>query len=295
MLMQLIEQRRRSLGYLEVGRVLPAVARRMVGPFVFFDHIGPEALPAGLPREADVRPHPHIGLSTVTYLFAGEIQHRDSVGTSSPIRPGEVNWMVAGRGITHSERFEKARAGGDLLHGIQAWVALPVEHEETAPSFSHHAAAALPFLEDQGLWLRLIAGRAYGLESPVRTHSPLAYAHVRLAAGARLPLSTGLPEQAVYVVEGDLEIGSQVATAGQLAVMSEGTGEAVRALTPVTLMLLAGERIGPRFLDWNFVSSSQERIEQARADWRAGRFVLPAGDDQEFIPLPDTDATPRSG
>jgi hypothetical protein len=289
MLQQVIEQRRRSLGYLEVGRVLPAPGRRMVGPFIFLDHIGPVELPAGLPREADVRPHPHIGLSTVTYLFAGEMMHRDSVGSSQPIRPGEVNWMVAGRGITHSERFEKARERSDLLHGIQAWVALPLGEEEAEPSFSHHGTEALPTRQQAGLWMRVIAGRAYGVASPVRTHSPLLYAHVRMEPGARLALP-GFAECGVYVVSGALDCDGAPVLPGQLGVLDPAREGPVASATS-ELMLLAGDPVGPRFIDWNFVSSSEARLEQARQDWRAGRFMLPPGDDREFIPLPETAAS----
>src|SRR5436305_12447595 len=181
-----IDQRRRDLGGFEVGRVLPSARRRMVGPFIFFDHMGPVDLPKGLPREADVRPHPHIGLSTVTYLFAGEIMHRDSTGIEQAIRPGEINWMTAGGGITHSERFERVRREGGPLHGIQSWVALPEEDAETTPSFAHHAADDLPVHEDRGLWLRLLAGESFGLRSSVRTQSRLFYVHAALQPGGRL-------------------------------------------------------------------------------------------------------------
>jgi redox-sensitive bicupin YhaK (pirin superfamily) len=286
MLDQVIEQRRKSLGLLEVGRVLPAAGHRMVGPFIFFDHIGPVQMAAGLPRSADVRPHPHIGLSTVTYLFDGQIMHRDSVGSVEPIEPGEVNWMVSGRGITHSERFEKARAQSDHVHGIQAWVALPAEHEETDPSFSHHGAAELPTTDGEGVWMRMIAGSAYGIASPVRTHSPLAYAHVTLAAGSRLTLPAEYAERAVYLVSGQVEAGARTLRQGEMGIFTQGVAGDIRAKEPVSLMLLAGESVGPRFIDWNFVSSSNERIEQAKADWRAGRMKLPDADHDEFIPLP---------
>ena len=196
MLLQVVDQRRKNLGDFEVGRVLPAAGQRMVGPFAFLDHIGPVDLPAGLPRSADVRPHPHIGLSTVTYLFDGEIMHRDSVGSTQSIRPGEVNWMVAGSGITHSERFEKARDQGDMLHGIQSWVALPVDNEESAPSFAHYDCKALPEQGAGSVWMRVIAGEAHGLRSPVTVHSPQFYVHVRLAAGATMPLPDQYSERA---------------------------------------------------------------------------------------------------
>jgi redox-sensitive bicupin YhaK (pirin superfamily) len=287
MITHVIDQRRRNLGDLEVGRVLPAPEYRMVGPFVFFDHIGPVTLPAGLPRSADVRPHPHIGLATVTYLFSGEIMHRDSVGVQQAIRPGEVNWMVAGRGITHSERFEKARASGDLLHGIQTWVALPAELEEIEPAFEHHAAAVLPTVEAPGLVVRVIAGRAYGHASPVTTHSPLFYAHAELSGTARLQLPVGYPERAAYIVAGQIEYEGERYGAGRLLVFSEGAETFLHATGAATVMLLGGDPVGPRRIDWNFVSSSRARIEQAKADWRAGRFKLPDYDNAEFIPLPE--------
>jgi redox-sensitive bicupin YhaK (pirin superfamily) len=281
-----IPQRRRSLGGFEVGRVLPFPQRRMVGPFVFFDHMGPMQLEAGIPRSVDVRPHPHIGLSTVTYLFDGEIMHRDSVGSEQAIRPGEVNWMVAGRGVSHSERFEQARRAGDHIHGIQAWVALPREHEEAAPSFAHHGAASLPEFGADGVRWRLIAGEAYGERAPVAVHSPLFYLHGRLDPGARVMLPDAVGERAVYIVEGELEVGAERAGAGQMLVFGAARGAEIRATAATNLMLLGGEPVGERYIDWNFVSSSRERIEQAKADWRAGRMKLPDLDHDEFIPLP---------
>jgi len=286
MLEMIIDQRRRDLGGLEVGRVLPAVQRRMVGPFIFFDEVGPADLPQGLPRSADVRPHPHIGLSTVTYLFSGEIMHRDSVGSAEAIRPGEVNWMTAGRGITHSERFEKARRVGDTLHGIQAWVALPAECEEMEPAFTHYAESDLLTVDEDGVWMRLLAGEAFGTRSNVRTHSPLFYIHWVLRANATVKLPVMYSERAIYVVSGSVESDGRRCHSGQLLVFAKGTDAFVKALQPSVLMALGGEPVGPRFIDWNFVSSSQERIEQAKADWRAGRMKLPELDDQEFIPLP---------
>jgi redox-sensitive bicupin YhaK (pirin superfamily) len=295
MLLKVLEQRRKSLGDLEVGRVLPAATQRMVGPFAFFDHIGPVDLPVGLSKSADVRPHPHIGLSTVTYLYDGEIVHRDSVGSTLPIQPGEVNWMVAGSGITHSERFEKARAQGDSLHGIQSWVALPAEDEEDDPSFAHYASKALPEQDGEGVWMRLIAGAAYGLRSPVKTHSPLFYVHARLAAGATVQLPNQYAERAAYVVSGEVRTDNVRYHPGQMLIFGTGPRAAVQAVDGATLMLLGGDPVGPRFVDWNFVSSSRERIEQAKADWRAGRMKLPDADHDEFIPLPDSDASHRSG
>ena len=285
MIEMLIQQRRRSLGGFDVGRVLPAAKRRMVGPFVFFDHLGPIDMAAGVSRAVDVRPHPHIGLSTVTYLFSGEILHRDSVGSQEAIRPGEVNWMVAGRGITHSERFERARREGDHLHGIQAWVALPKADEETEPSFSHHAGDDLPAWREGGIRGRLIAGRAFGRDAKVRTHSPLFYAHLDMDAGATVALPHQ-PERALYVAAGAVEVEGQRCAAGEMAIIGPSSAS-LSALAPSIVMLLGGEPLGERFLYWNFVSSSKERLEQAKADWRAGRIKLPDLDHDEFIPLPD--------
>ena len=257
----------------------------MVGPFIFFDHMGPERLAAGIARSVDVRPHPHIGLSTVTYLFDGEIMHRDSVGSEVAIRPGEVNWMVAGRGITHSERFEKARAQGDSLHGIQSWVALPVEHEETQPDFAHFGSDALPSFSDGGVTTRLIAGSAFGVKSPVSVHSPLFYFHSVLTAGTRVALPDDYSERALYVVSGQVQAEGQTFEAGRMLVFSKGAATA-STHSGAVVMGLGGEPLGERFIEWNFVSSSRERIEQAKADWRARRMKLPDLDNQEFIPLP---------
>jgi len=287
-----IEQRRRDLGGFEVGRVLPSAQRRMVGPFVFFDHMGPTEFPAGIPRSVDVRPHPHIGLSTVTYLFDGEIVHRDSVASEQTIRPGEVNWMTAGRGITHSERFERARAEGDKLHGIQAWVALPKDREETGPAFHHHTATELPTYEGGGLWARLIAGEGFGTKAPVKTFSPLFYAHWRLDAGAKAQLPAEYPERAAFIAAGSVEVEGRRFGAGQMLMFTPGQPVLVLASEPAVVMLLGGEPIGERFVEWNFVSSSKDRIEQAKADWRAGRMKLPDLDNQEFIPLPAGPPTP---
>ena len=289
-----IQQRRRDLGGFEVGRVLPYAKRRMIGPFIFFDHMGPVDLPPGIPRSIDVRPHPHIGLSTLTYLFEGEIMHRDSIGSEQPIRPGEVNWMIAARGITHSERFERARREGGRMNGIQAWVALPAEHEEDEPSFSHHAARELPAFDEGGARLRLIAGEAFGRRSPVRVHSPLCYLHCELARGAQVALPTEYPERAAYVASGAVEHNGQRFDTAQMLVFRPGPSVALSALTPATVMLLGGEPLGHRFIEWNFVSSSRERIEQAKADWRAGRFKLPDRDHDEFIPLPPEPMTPAN-
>jgi len=281
-----IEARSRDLGGFTVGRVLPFAKRRSVGPFVFFDHFGPLDMPAGIPRSVDVRPHPHIGLSTLSYLFDGEIMHRDSVGSEQAIRPGEVNWMTAGRGITHSERFERAREEGGPLHGIQAWVALPVEHEETDPSFSHYGGNDLPTYEAGGLWARLVAGEAFGAKSRVATYSPLFYVHWRLQEGAQAQLPAEYPERAAFVAAGEIEVDGRRFVSGQMLVFAPGAPVLVSARTSATVMLLGGEPLGKRIVEWNFVSSSQARIDQAKADWRAGRMKLPDHDNREFIPLP---------
>ncbi|HEU4594777.1 MAG TPA: pirin family protein [Pyrinomonadaceae bacterium] len=275
----------------KVRRVLPSARRRMVGPFIFLDQMGPEILRAG--RGLDVAPHPHIGLATVTYLFEGELLHRDSLGTVQLITPGEVNWMHAGRGIAHSERTtQEARATGSNLFGIQSWVALPQRDEETAPDFVHYESAELPVLEGEGRRVRLIAGSLYGARSPVRTLSEMFYAEVMLAEGARLPVPTEYEERAAYVVEGAVELPHDGGKfeAGQLLVFKPGAEITLsaRESSGARLMLLGGEPSdGPRHIWWNFVSSSQERIEQAKEDWKAGRFG-PVPEETEFIPLPET-------
>jgi redox-sensitive bicupin YhaK (pirin superfamily) len=287
-----IDARRRDLGGLEVGRVLPWTKRRMVGPFIFFDHIGPAMFPASLAHSTDVRPHPHIGLSTITYLFAGEIVHRDSVGCYQVIRPGEVNWMTAGRGITHSERFETMRQHGGAIHGIQAWVALPEADEEVEPSFVHVGAADLPTVKVSGAQITLIAGRAFDRISSVNTHSQLFYAHAELENDATVELPIDFTDRAVFVAAGRGVVDSMTLEAGQMAVFKPGVAANVRAIGPATLMLLGGEPLGERHIYWNFVSSRKERIEQAKEDWRTGRMTLPIGDDQEFIPLPQDPPPP---
>ena len=293
----LLNQRRRRLGSFEVGRVLPAAKRRMIGPFIFFDHMGPVDLPRGLPRNADVLPHPHIGLSTVTYLFAGEIVHRDSVGMEQAIRPGEMNWMIAGSGITHSERFERARREGGPIHAIQSWVALPNGQEEAAPAFAHHEGNDLPVHRDGGVWLRLLAGEAFGLRASVKTHSPLFYLHVTLDRGARIALPREYEERAIFLVSGGVEVDDRAIAPSQMVVFSADAAAVVQATTSSVLMLLGGAPIGERFIEWNFVSSSRERIAQAKADWSAGRMKLPDLDNREFVPLPSyprTSAAPMS-
>lgn len=289
----IIPQRRRDLGGFEVGRVLPFATRRMIGPFIFFDHMGPVQFPAGIAREVDVRPHPHIGLSTVTYLFDGEIMHRDSVGSEQPVRPGEVNWMTAGSGITHSERFERARREGGTLNGIQAWVALPREHEETSPDFAHYEHADLPTLEDGGASARLIAGEAFGVKANVKVHSPMFYLHWRLEPAASATLPAEYPERALYVASGIVEVDGMRYEEGNMLVLTPGASVTFRAETASTVIAIGGEPVGPRFIEWNFVSSSRERIEQAKADWRAGRMKLPDLDRDEWIPLPDPSPPPE--
>lgn len=284
----LIQAREADLGHgLKVRRVLPYARRRMVGPFIFWDHAGPVTLPAEQTRAADVRPHPHIGLSTVSYLLSGSMTHRDSLGTQQVIRPGDVNWMTAGRGISHSERFTHpdSFAGGGL-ELMQSWVALPAEHEETAPAFAHTPQSDLPEWTEDGVWMRLVAGEAFGQRSPVVTLSPLFYLHAECSAGARLRLPGQHAEQAVYVARGSLNFGGQAVLPGQLLVFGQDTDIDLTAPEAATVFLFGGEPLGPRHIFWNFVSSRPERIELAKADWKAGRFALPPGDDREWIPLP---------
>lgn len=276
-------------GGFKVQRALPSARRRMVGPFVFLDQMGPTILKSG--SGLDVRPHPHIGLATVTYLFTGEILHRDSLGMVQPIRPGAVNWMTAGRGIVHSERTPpEQRAADSPLFGLQSWVALPERQEEIAPSFSHHEAAVLPVLEAEGKQVRLIAGALYGARSPVPALSAMFYADVTLNRGASLVVPAEYEERAAFIVEGSVEIERQSGgsfEAGRLVVFRPGAPIVLRApSSPVRLLLLGGEPLdGPRYIWWNFVSSSKERIEQAKIDWKTGRFD-PVPGETEFIPLP---------
>lgn len=274
---------------LTVYRALPAPERRMVGPFIFFDRIGPAVLKAG--SGLDVRPHPHIGLATVTYLFSGEILHRDSLGFVQPIRPGAVNWMTAGRGIVHSERTPpELRPVDSPLSGIQTWLALPKAHEETAPSFYHHREDELPVLEAEGKRVRLILGSLYGAISPVSALSETFYADVDLAAGASLSLPVEHAERAMFVLDGTVEVapGRSSFGAGRLVVFRPGAVIGLTATAaPARLMLLGGEPMdGPRHIWWNFVSSSRDRLEQAKTDWKSGRFAMVPGE-TGFIPLPE--------
>lgn len=289
----LIIPRARDLGGFEVRRALPAPKRQLVGPFIFFDQMGPaEFIHDG---GIDVRPHPHIGIATVTYLFSGEFQHRDSLGTNQMIYPGEVNWMTAGRAITHSERTSaETRAHPHKLFGIQTWVALPQQHEEAAPTFEHHTNVALPLIEGEGKEVKLILGSAYGERAPVSTFSEMFYIDAKLQPGAAMPLPDDHEDRGLYVVEGSVTVARQDFTAGRMMVFRPGDHISVRAGEQgARLMLLGGETFSEqRYIWWNFVSSSKERLEHAREEWRRGdwnngQFTLPPGDEDEFIPLPD--------
>jgi redox-sensitive bicupin YhaK (pirin superfamily) len=283
-----IVPRSADLGHFAVRRALPHVKRRMVGPFIFFDHFGPAEFHGG--AGIDVRPHPHIGLATVTFLFDGEIMHRDSLGTSAAIRPGEVNWMSAGRGIVHSERTAPDhRRDGEPIHGLQCWVALPKAHEESAPGFAHYDSAALPLVSDAGKTVRVIAGSAYGARSPVTTLYDTLFVDVTLAAGATLPIDAVTEERAIYLISGEVDIAGDRFSSGRLLVFRPSDPITVTAVSDARLVLLGGATMdGPRHIWWNFVSSSQERIEQAKADWKLARFDTVPGDDKEFIPLPES-------
>jgi redox-sensitive bicupin YhaK (pirin superfamily) len=287
----IIDGRARDLGGFSVRRVLPAISRRSIGPFVFFDHMGPVSFAPG--AGIDVRPHPHIGLATVTYLFEGEILHRDSIGSSQRIRPGDLNWMTAGRGIVHSERTPpEIRAAGSRVHGLQLWVALPEEHEEVEPSFDHHAAATLPTLTIGGATVRVIAGSAYGVTAPVKTLSSLFYVDATMPAGSELAVAPDIghgtipPERAVFVVDGAILCGNERAERGRMLVLAEGSSVILRATTDARVVLIGGTPLGKRHLFWNFVSSSKERLEQAKRDWNEERFPLVPGDESDRIPLP---------
>jgi redox-sensitive bicupin YhaK (pirin superfamily) len=282
-----IVPRARDLGGFEVRRALPAAEKQMVGPFIFFDQMGPAEFLIG--KGIDVRPHPHIGLATVTYLFEGEVFHRDSLGSALAIRPGEVNLMTAGRGIVHSEReTSQAQAGTRRLFGIQAWAALPASHEEVAPAFTHHGADELPRIAGEGKRVRLVMGEAYGARSPVAFPHEALFAEAVLAPGAVLPLDPRYDERAVYVASGEIDIAGDTFGEGRLLVFKPGDRISILAVTNARLVLVGGEPMdGPRHIWWNFVSSSKERIEQAKDDWRRNRFALVPGDDKEFIPLPE--------
>lgn len=294
MIEQVIAARQASLAPgMDVKRILPFRLRRMVGPFIFMDHAGPVNVQPQIGKSMDVLPHPHIGLSTVSYLFGGQVTHRDSLGVEQIIRPGEVNWMTAGRGIAHSERFEdpSALAGGSL-EMIQTWVALPEKEEEADPAFDNYKAEQLPIFTDTGVWMRLIAGNAYGLVNEVKTHSPMFYLHVLLDKGSKFTLPTGHSERAVYVAKGSVEVSLRVYDAGQLIVFDKNAEPTIIGKDQTVLMLLGGEPLGERYIWWNFVSSRKERIEQAKADWKAGRIILPPNDNHEFVPLPEDKSRP---
>jgi redox-sensitive bicupin YhaK (pirin superfamily) len=281
-----VDPRPHDLGGFSVRRVLPHLKARHVGPFVFFDHMGPASFPAG--NGIDVRPHPHIGLATVTYLFEGAIQHRDSLGSVQIIRPGDVNWMTAGRGIVHSERTPpQERAAGHRLHGIQVWVALPRHAEESEPSFFHHASAALPRIERDGVVLQLVLGSAYGQRSPVLTFSEMFYLGAEFTARSTLRLPAEHVERGVYVADAPLVVDGTEIVPGQLAILAPGVDIDIHAATAARAIFFGGDPLdGERHLWWNFVSSSRERIDRAKGDWRAERFGKVPGE-TEFIPLPD--------
>lgn len=276
-----------------VNRILPFRQRRMVGPFIFMDHAGPVEMSGPVSSKFDVLPHPHIGLSTVSYLFGGSVTHRDSLGVEQVIKPGEVNWMTAGKGISHSERFEDPEllAGGEL-EMIQTWVALPEKDEESNPSFENYTADELPVFTDKGVWMRMIAGNAYGLKSSVKTHSPMFYLHVVLDQGTRFGLPKEHSERGVYVAKGSVEVNGRAYHKGQLLVFNQGVDSMIVAKEETTLMLLGGEPLGNRYIWWNFVSSRKERIEQAKEDWKQGRIILPPNDNEIFIPLPEDKSRP---
>jgi redox-sensitive bicupin YhaK (pirin superfamily) len=284
-IVQLVHARQRDLGGFVVRRVLPAVGRQMVGPFIFFDHMGPTQFEPG--HGIDVRPHPHIALATVTYLFSGSLEHRDSLGNVREIRPGDVNWMTAGRGIAHSERTPHlARAAGEKIHGIQSWVALPDGREDDEPSFTHYPASVIPRRVLDRVTLSVVAGDAFGLRSPVLTAWPTLYVHAQFSPGAALEMSPEHEERAVYVVQGELATDDAKITEGQLAALAPGQKILLRAVGEARVMLLGGNRFStPRHIWWNFVASSHERIEHAKERW-AKREFPPVPGETEFIPLP---------
>jgi redox-sensitive bicupin YhaK (pirin superfamily) len=288
---EIIVPRTVDLGDMTVRRALPSARSRMVGPFIFFDHFGPAEFRAG--HGIDVRPHPHIGLATVTYLFDGEIMHRDSLGTAVAIKPGEVNWMTAGRGIVHSERTgAELRRTGSPIHGLQMWVALPVAKEEMEAGFAHHDVAEFPVVEENGKRVRVVIGSLYGAGSPTQTTSETVFGDVTLKAGATLPIEAGYEERALYVMEGAIEIAGDSFEPGRLLVLRTGDVIQVMAERDARFVILGGAAMdGPRHIWWNFVSSRKERIEQAKAEWKAGHFGKVPGDEIEFIPLPEKTET----
>jgi redox-sensitive bicupin YhaK (pirin superfamily) len=278
---------------MEVNRILPFRKKRMVGPFIFMDHAGPIKLKGIEYHEMDVLPHPHIGLSTVSYLFNGEVTHRDSLGVEQIIKPGEVNWMTAGKGISHSERFENPSvlAGGEL-EMLQTWVALPEKDEESNPSFKNYKQSELPVVTDNGIWMRLIAGDAFGVKSNVSTLSSLFYLHVSLKPFAKVSLPQNYTERAIYIIKGSVEIDHVIYHSKQMVVFKKEENPTIIAKEETVFMMLGGEPLGERHIWWNFVSSRKERIEQATSDWKEGRIILPPLDDHEFIPLPEDKKEP---
>ena len=289
----LIVPRTVDLGEMEVRRALPSTKRQMVGPFIFFDQMGPAEFLTD--QGLDVRPHPHINLATLTYLFEGEILHRDSLGTEQAIQPGAVNWMRAGRGIVHSERTaEERRRDGQRLFGVQTWMALPQDREEDAPAFVHHGAEALPLIDGDGVNVRLIAGRALGKSSPLKTASETLYADVQLERGRSIPIDPAYEERALYTIAGEVEVAGDSFAPGQLLVLRPGDTITVKARSDARFMLFGGAPMdGPRHIWWNFVSSRRERIEAAKEEWARGRFDTVPGDEADFIPLPLNDTAPR--
>ena len=287
----LIVPRTVDLGDMTVRRALPSARSRMVGPFIFFDHFGPAEFRAG--KGIDVRPHPHIGLATVTFLFDGEIMHRDSLGTAVAIKPGEVNWMTAGRGIVHSERTgAERRAAGGPIHGLQMWVALPAADEEIEAAFAHYDAAEFPLVEDNGKRVRVVLGTLYGARSPARTISATVFAEATLKAGASLPIDPDAEERALYLTAGGIDIAGDSFAPGQLLVLRAGDAIEVKATQDTRLVIVGGEPMdGPRHIWWNFVSSRKERIDQAKQEWKSGFFGKVPGDEIEFIPLPEQTIT----
>jgi len=286
-LAQVIVPRSVDLGEFSVRRALPSARSRMVGPFIFFDHFGPAEFKAG--TGIDVRPHPHIGLATVTYLFDGEIMHRDSLGTAAAIKPGEVNWMTAGRGIVHSERTgAELRATGSPIHGLQMWVALPQANEEMEAAFAHHETAEFPMIEDAGKTVRVVLGSLYGASSPVPVVHETIFGDVHLKAGSKLPLDADHEERALYVIDGVVDIAGDKFEPGRLLVFKPGDRIDVAAVSDAHVVIVGGAPMdGPRHIWWNFVSSRKDRIEQAKAEWKAGHFGKVPGDEIEFIPLPE--------
>lgn len=280
---------------MHVKRILPFRLKRMVGPFIFMDHAGPLNATPSQVKSLDVLPHPHIGLSTVSYLFGGQVTHRDSLGVEQVIRPGEVNWMTAGKGIAHSERFEDpSLLAGNQLEMIQTWVALPEKNEEDDPGFHNYQPEQLPIYTDKGVWMRLMAGSAFGLASEVKTHSSLFYLHIVLEQGASFGLPKEHSERGFYIVKGSVELNGITYKEGQMLVFIKGEHPTFVAKQPCTIMMLGGEPLGERFIWWNFVSSRKDRIDQAKADWKEGRIELPPADNKEFIPLPKEKSRPAS-